>query len=66
MADKLDTELYQTSTEILGADAIDFVTTDATYIRIQVLVRGRIKVIPQDLIGDIAKLIREYDIKKGQ
>lgn len=63
---KLDTELFQVETIPLGADAIDFVTSDATYIRLQVLVRGRIKVIPNDLIENIAKLVREYDLGKEQ
>jgi len=64
MVEKLDTELYETRTEILGADSVDFVTNDATYIRLQVILRGKIKVIPSDLIEDIAKLIHEYDVNK--
>lgn len=61
---KLDTELFQVETIPLGADAVDFVTRDATYIRLQVLVRGKIKVIPNDLIQGIAKLVRDYDLSK--
>lgn len=65
MTEKLDTELYETRTEVLGVDSADFITNDGTYIRLQVIMRGLIKVIPSDLIDDIAKLIREYDLNKG-
>lgn len=61
---KLDQELYEMRVEPLGADAVDFITNDATYIRIEVLVKGKVKVIPEDLIESIAKLIREYDLKE--
>lgn len=60
----LDTELFQVETLALGADAVDFVTKDATYIRLQVLVRGKVKVIPTELIENIAKLVTEYDSRK--
>lgn len=63
---KLDVELYETRTEILGVNSADFVTKDATYIRLQVLLRGKIKVIPSDLVENIAKLINDYDIKQGE
>lgn len=64
MEDKLDVELYETRTEALGADSADFITNDATYIRLQVILRGKLKVIPSDLVDNIAKLIREYDVNK--
>ncbi len=66
MNNKDDThELYQTTTEILGIDGVDsadFILDNATFIRIQVAVKGKIKVIPSDLIEKIAKLVREYNI----
>lgn len=61
---KLDTELFQIETVPLGVDTIDFVTSDATYIRIQVLIKGKVKEIPESLIQNIAKLIKEYDLSK--
>lgn len=59
---KLDVELYETRAEVLGVDSADFITKDATYIRLQVLLRGRIKVIPNSLVENIVRLIRQYDI----
>lgn len=61
---KLDTELYQTETVPLGVDCLNFVTNDATWIQVQVLVKGKIKHIPQELVENILKLIKEYDTKK--
>ena len=58
-------EFYEARTEPLGVDSADFILEDATYIKVQVLIRGKIKVIPQDLVEGIAKLIREYELKKA-
>jgi len=58
------TEFFESKIEALGVDTLDFVTEDATYIRIQVVVRGKIKVLPNDLIAQLAKDITEYKIKK--
>ncbi len=63
MTEKLDTELYKTQTEVLGVDSADFITNDATYIRLQIIIRGKIKVIPIKLVENIAELIRKYDAK---
>lgn len=61
-----DVEIYKMQVDTLGVDSADFIMSDATFIRIQVIIRGKIKVIPQDLLNDIAKLIREYDLKKNK
>ncbi len=61
---KLDMELYESKIEVLGMDSVDFVIKNDTYIRIQVIVKGAVKVIPSDLVDDIAKLIASYDIGK--
>lgn len=58
--EKLETELFTSKTEPLGVDSVDFILENATYIRVQTLVRGAYKVIPQQLVEDIAELIREY------
>jgi len=63
--EKPDMELFETRTEILGVDAADFILKNGTYIRIQILIKGLIKVIPSDLLDSIAKLIREYDVNKA-
>lgn len=65
MTDTLDLELFQSSTEIMGVDSADFAMDNATYIRLQVVVGGAIKVIPMDLVQQIAKFITSYDIKKA-
>jgi len=57
-------EVYAFKSEILGVDSADFLMEDATFIRIQVMVRGRIKKVPTDLIENVAKLIREYELNK--
>jgi hypothetical protein len=63
--EKPDMELFETRTEILGVDAADFILKNGTYLRIQILIKGLIKVIPSDLLDSIAKLIREYDVNKA-
>lgn len=63
MDDKV-AELYESRTEMLGVDSADFIMKDMTFIRIQVIVRGKVKVIPADLVTSMAKLIREYEINK--
>jgi hypothetical protein len=57
-------EIFESRTEALGVDVMDFIMSDATYIRIQLVVRGKIKVIPEGLVNKLAQDIREYDVKK--
>ena len=59
-------EIYETRAEILGVDSADFIMDDATFVRIQIMVRGKVKIIPSDLVNSIAKLIREYELKKKE
>lgn len=61
---KLDTELFENKTEIMGVDSVDFVLENATYVRVQVLVKGMIKVLPNELIEELAEVIKNYDIMK--
>ena len=59
-------EFYEAKTELLGVDSVDFILEDATYIKVQVLIRGKIKVIPTELESGIAELIRKYELKKKE
>lgn len=66
MNDEEKVEIYEARTEALGVDSADFILEDATYIKIQVLIKGRIKVIPTELVTNIADLIRKYELKKKE
>lgn len=57
-------EIFESRVEAIGADSINFILDGPTYINIQILIRGKVKVIPTDLINNIAKVIREYEVKK--
>lgn len=58
-------EIYESRAEMLGVDSADFILEDATFIRIQIMVKGKVKMIPNDLVDSIAKVIREYEVNKG-
>lgn len=59
-------QIYEQRVEMLGVDSVDFILEDATFIRIQVMIRGKIKVVPSELVENIAKLIQQYELKKKE
>ncbi len=59
-------EIYQSRVEMLGVDSADFVLENATFIRIQIMVKGKVKVIPTDLVESIAKLIQNYELSQKE